>query len=148
MTLHHQYILWKIRRLWWHRDTDTAAIVSIMSGYLWALCLVFPGDTLMRPTYRHMASVAPEWVWTTLFITVASLQVWRLLARPFRNHFYLDVQVKLVVMCLWWYVAIACMASQWPLAAAMSDTFVIAFATFWDFLRCDPRGRYSPDEGA
>jgi hypothetical protein len=141
--LHFSYMIWKLTQLWHHRDTDPAAVMSTISGYLWALCLLFPGDTLARPTYRHMAEVASEEMWIVLFVTLATLQLWRLLTRPFKHHFAVDFAVKASAMTLWWFVALACMSAQWPLAAAMSDTFVVAFATLWDFLRLDPRQVYS-----
>lgn len=133
------YALWRVKRLWYNRDTDTAAVVSIMSGVLWAILLAAPGDTLARPTYKYMAKIAPEPIWVAVFMLMAGLQCWRLFGRPFRRHYYVDFAIKTLAMILWWFVATACMASQWPLAAAMSDTYVVAIATLWDWLRYDPR---------
>jgi hypothetical protein len=46
--------------LWRRGDTRPATIASVLSGYLWAAFLLFPEETLSRPTYRHMAEVLPQ----------------------------------------------------------------------------------------
>lgn len=114
------------------------ALASILSGMLWATCLLAPGDTLLRPTYRHMREVADEEVWTALFLGVAVLQFWRIFARATRRSFPFEVALKLAAMVLWWFVAVACLISQWPLAAAMSDTLVVAVFATIDFARLRP----------
>jgi hypothetical protein len=133
------YYAWRIKKFWLATDTAPAAICSIISGYLWAACLAFDGDTLQRATYKYMAQIAPEWVWMGWFFAVATIQTWRLFSRPHRRMWHLDLTIKFVAMMTWVTVAVACMISQYPPAAAVSDTIVIAIACLWDFLRCDPR---------
>jgi hypothetical protein len=128
----------KMQFLWLDLDTSPAAICSILSGAFWATCLALPGDTLLRPTYKYMAQIASEEVWMCSFAALAGLQLWRLGSRPLKVP-YLDFAIKFWALSLWAFVSIACLASQWPIAAAMSDTLVIAIACAWDFLRCDPR---------
>jgi hypothetical protein len=69
---------------------------------------------------------------------VATLQMWRLAAKSNLHTFYGELAVKLFAFCLWTFVAIACLSAQWPLAAAMSDSIVIALLAGWDALRLHP----------
>jgi hypothetical protein len=113
-------------------------LASIMSGYLWGFALLAPGDTTARPTYRHLAEVASEEVWTAVFLTVATLQLWRMVCRSNRKTFPYEFCLKLIAAILWAFVGVACMISQWPLAAAMADTMVVALFSWIDLVRVRP----------
>jgi hypothetical protein len=39
---------------------------------------------------------------------------------------------------MWSFVGLACMFSLYPPPAAMSDTLIISFATWWDLIRFTP----------
>ena len=73
--------------------------------------------------------------WAFVFTAMALLQVWRLYARSTKQSVPWEFGIKLAASFLWTFVAVACLAAQWPLAAAMSDTFVVSVACWWDFLR-------------
>lgn len=118
------------------RNPFTSA--SILSGWLWSLCLWAPGDTLTRPTYRYMGEVAPEWVWTSLFMVTAGLQSLRLTYRITPKVFPYEFALKLWAAFLWTTVGVLCIIAQWPLAAAVSDTLVIAIAAITDVARVKP----------
>ena len=109
-----------------------------MSGYLWGFALLAPGDTTSRPTYRHLREVASEDVWTAVFLTVATLQLWRMVCRSNRQSFPYEYALKLAAAILWGFVGVACMISQWPLAAAMADTMVVALFSWVDLARIKP----------
>jgi len=126
----------KIGHLWQRGDTRPATIASVLSGYLWAIFLLLPEETLNRPTYRHMADVLPnDDCWAALFVIVASLQLWRLYAVTTRKAIRWEYCLKIVACAIWSYVGLACMLSLYPPPAAMSDTLVIAFGCWWDLLR-------------
>jgi hypothetical protein len=126
----------QLRGLYRYGDTRVATIASIMSAYLWAGCLAWPGDTLDRPTYRHMAEVMPEdWHWSALFVTVGSLQLWRLYVKTTRKAIPFEYALKAIALSMWTFVGLACMFSIYPPPAAMSDTLVIAVLCWWDFIR-------------
>jgi hypothetical protein len=113
-------------------------LASIMSGYLWGFALLAPGDTTARPTYRHMHEVASEWEWTVVFLTVATLQLWRMVCRSNRKTFPYEYVLKWLAAVLWSFVGLACMIAQWPLAAAMADTLVVALFSWVDLIRMRP----------
>jgi hypothetical protein len=128
-----------LRRLWRCGDTRVATVASILSGVLWAACLAFPGDTLERPTYRFMGQIAPEWVWMATFAILAAAQTYRLKHRFAGRSSRLDYVTKFAAMLVWGLVAVLCMVAQYPPAAAVSDSIVVALATVWDFLRHETR---------
>jgi len=111
------------------------ALASILSGYLWGIALLLPGDTLERPTYRYMREVAPEYLWTLLFISVASLQLWRVFRLTTPRTFAYELVLKIAACVMWTFVGTACLASQWPLAAAMADTLVVSVFSWIDMTR-------------
>jgi len=131
--------------LWRYGDTRLATVASVMSGYAWALCLAFPGDTIAsRPIYQDMRAILPsDFEWFIVFFTVASLQLYRLTARLTKRSALFDHTIKFIAMSLWVLISVLCMTNQYPPAAAMSDTFVIAIGCFWDFMRHEQSNRFS-----
>jgi len=140
----------RMRSLYAYGDTTPATVASILSSFLWALCLSFPGTLIGppgigRPTYRHMAEVADEPIWIAIFVSIFVLQVWRLFCQQAVSHrtfvYFLEVAIKALAAIVWTYIAFACMIAQYPPAAAMSDAIVISGLCWWDFLRCEARPR-------
>ena len=132
-----------LTHIWFRADTRMATLASITSGWAWAICLAFPGDTLARPTYKIMASVGPEGAWITAFIVMSSLQSWRFWCRLTTSKSYvIESAIKTLATAMWTYIAYACMLAQYPPAAAVADTCVVALLTWWDFLRWDQNGHY------
>jgi hypothetical protein len=126
-------------QLWTLGDTRPATIASVLSGYLWAAFLMFPEETLSRPTYKHMAEVMPQdECWAGLFVIVATLQLWRLYATTNRRSIRFEYGLKIIACSMWSFVGLACMFSLYPPPAAMSDTLVIAFGCWWDLVRYTP----------
>lgn len=126
---------------WRRADTTLATVAVMLSGALWAICLAFPGNTVSRATYKHMAWLLPESGWLALFVGVVILQAWRLWAQVHGlPHAFWDTAARGVAAVVWTYVAIACMVAQYPPAAAVSDTVVIALAAWWDFVRSETGG--------
>lgn len=129
-------------------DTTPATIASIMSSFLWALCLAFPGTLIGppgvgRPTYKYMYDVADEPTWIFIFSSIFLLQLWRIFChQKVGNRLYvylLEIGIKGWAAIIWTFIALACMIAQYPPAAAMSDAIVIAGLCWWDFLRCESR---------
>lgn len=130
----------RLRDIWQTGDTRIATLASVVSGALWASCLAFPGDTLARPTYKLMAFAAAEHVWFFIFAGLAVMQTWRLLTDPKGAlGVYAEHVIKLAAAFVWTYTALACMFAQYPPAAAVSDTVVVAALTWWDFFQWDEK---------
>lgn len=127
-----------IKDIWRLLIKNPFTTASILSGFLWFGCLVAPGDTFVRPTYIHMAEVAPEVVWTWVFFITACLQFLRLTFQITPRQFPFEFGLKLWAAFLWTSVGLLCIISQWPLAAAMSDTIVISIFSIIDLLQVKP----------
>ncbi len=128
----------RMGQLWSKGDTRPATLASVLSGYLWAAFLLFPEETLSRPTYRHMGDVMPQdECWAGLFFMVASLQLWRLYAKTSRKAIRWEYALKIVACSMWSFVGLSCMFSVYPPPAAMADTLVIAVGCWWDMVRFD-----------
>lgn len=124
--------------IWKYGDTRVATIASILSAYAWAACLLWEGETMARPTYKHMAEVLPtDDHWAALFIAVGTLQFWRLYTRTSRKSIKWEYLLKIVACSMWSFVGLSCMFSVYPPPAAMSDTLVIALGCWWDMVRFD-----------
>lgn len=135
-----------LRHIWAHGDTRIATLASITSGWAWAICLAFPGDTLARPTYKIMAHVGPEVAWVLAFVTISALQSWRFWCRITTDYeIAVEGVIKTAATVMWTYIAYACMFAQYPPAAAVSDTVVVALLTWWDFLQWDRNGHYTKE---
>lgn len=137
-----------LMHIWSRGDTRIATLASIASGWFWASCLAFPGDTLARPTYKVMAQAGPEEAWIAAFVIISSLQSWRFWCRLTSSKAILiEAAIKTIATAMWTYIAYACMFAQYPPAAAVSDTVVVALLTWWDFLRWDQNGYYVRETG-
>lgn len=138
----------RMRALYAYGDTTPATVASVLSSFLWAACLAFPGTLIGppgvgRPTYKYMWEVADEPTWTGIFASIFLLQIWRLFCQQASSHrtfvYFLEVAIKGWAAMVWTFIALACMIAQYPPAAAMSDAIVIAGLCWWDFLRCEAR---------
>lgn len=139
----------RLAYLWRCGDTRPATICVIFSGFLWAGLLLIPGDTIDRPTYRHMHQIIrSDEGWAAVFLTVAMLQLWRLFAITGSRGKWLDFSLKITACFLYGFTAIACLTSIFPAPAAMADNIVVAIAAWWDLYRWDVRrgcgARYYP----
>jgi hypothetical protein len=139
ITCHQIWLFWRrLRFLWLCGDTRPATICVILSGYLWAFLLVMPGDTVARPTYKHMRQVlATDEMWALAFGIVATLQLWRLFALTTARSRWWDFGLKITAAFLYGFTAVACLTSIAPVPAAMADNIVIALAAWWDMYRWD-----------
>jgi hypothetical protein len=90
-----------------------------------------------------MASVGTEAAWIAAFVIISSLQSWRFWCRLTTSNAYaVEGVIKTLATIMWTYIAYACMFAQYPPAAAVSDTVVVALLTWWDFLQWDRNGYY------
>ena len=113
-------------------------VPCLVSAWGWFIGLSLPGDTLARPTYKYMAVVAPEDYWTVVIGLIALLQSWRLFKRTTLKLFPYELALKALAALVWTYIAIACYASQWPPAAAMSGDLAVALCAWIDMSQCKP----------
>ena len=108
-------------------------IVLALSEFLWAVLLLWPGDTFTRPTYAHMALVISEEAWGVVFAMSAAMQLTIVLQGDFHSRFARYFAAWNMV--LWVYVVSSMLLSVYPPPAAVSGEIVLAGFAFWIWLR-------------
>ena len=103
-------------------------IVLALSEFLWAVLLLWPGDTFTRPTYAHMALVISEEAWGVVFAMSAAMQLTIVLQGDFHSRFARYFAAWNAV--LWVYVVASMLLSVYPPPAAISGEIVLAGFAF------------------
>ena len=116
-------------------DTDLVAsrVILAMAEFIWALLLMWPGDTFDRPTYTIMRHVLPEEAWAFVFLITAMCQTTIVLSEIFHSTFARIFAAWNAV--LWIFIVTAMLMSVYPPPAAISGEIALAFAAFWIWLR-------------
>lgn len=104
-----------------------------LAELIWAISLLWEGDTFTRTTYYNMSLVMPENTWGMLFLLTAAIQWFLLLSRNFSSTFSLVFAG--VNATMWIYVCVSMYMSVYPPPAAISGELALAFAASWVFLR-------------
>lgn len=128
-------LLRALQRDWQYADTRSVTYISMLSGYLWTIGLLLPGQLFDRPAMVHMATIMGAWPWAILFSSLSSLQLWRIYVSANRLSNPLEYATKMAAVLVWTFVASACLLSRYPPPLLVADTLVIMLATWWDFLR-------------
>lgn len=100
---------------------------------LWAITLLWPGDTFGRPTYHGMQAFASENVWGVVFLFSAFMQFQILASRKFNSQF--AVAFAGWNSLLWIFVVVSMYMSVYPPPAAISGEFALALGASWIFVR-------------
>lgn len=120
-------------RALWDSDLIASRLTLFLAELLWALMLLWPGDTFDRPTYNLMAVVASEGTWAALFLTSATLQMYIILSENFRSafaHCFAGWNAM-----LWVFVVASMIGSVYPPPAAIGGEISLAVLAVWIFIR-------------
>lgn len=116
-------------------DSDLIAtrLTLAVAETIWAILLLWPGDTFGRPTYTIMGHTLPEDAWGVIFGLTACCQVaivseGRFLAREARIFAAWNAS-------LWLFVVVAMLLSVQPPPAAISGEIALALAAVWVWVR-------------
>lgn len=137
------------RDMFWGTDIRPAQIMLGWSSLLWAMMLVWPGDTFARQTYAVMAVIGSEYVWAVAFGFVGLIQLYNSFSAALGElpawFSKFDSFLSFVV----WATAVgSILIAQSPPPAAIAAEIVMAAAAFWIFVRQDlpvMRNRRSTD---
>jgi hypothetical protein len=116
-------------------DTDLVAsrVILAMAEFIWALLLMWPGETFSRPTYSLMSHVMSEESWSLVFLLTAVSQTTIVLAEFFHSTF-----ARVFAgwnAALWLFVVTSMLLSVYPPPAAISGEIALAAAAFWIWVR-------------
>lgn len=120
-------------RALWDSDLVASRLTLFLAEALWALMLMWPGETFDRPTYTAMAHVASEEAWALIFAASSVTQLSIVLMEDFHSRFarYFAAWNAL----LWGYVVIGMVLSVQPPPAAIGGEIALAVLAFWIFAR-------------
>ena len=100
---------------------------------LWAVTLLWPGETFGRPTYHGMQLFATEEVWGFIFLFSSFWQFQILKSRKF--HCPAAVVFAGWNSLLWIFVVVSMYMSVYPPPAAISGELALAIGAAWIFVR-------------
>lgn len=116
-------------------DTDliVTRLVLGVAEMLWAIMLIWPGDTFSRPTYHGMSHVMNEEAWAFVFLLSAITQISIVVMEQFHTAFarYFSGWNA----GLWIFVVTSMMISVYPPPAAIAGEIALAGAALWIFIR-------------
>ena len=114
-------------------DLVATRLSLALAELLWAVMLLWPGDTFIRPTYFMMSLVANELTWAFVFLFSGIYQGYLVAAQKVRTR-----QAELFA---WFNAVVWCcivgfmLASVYPPPAAIGGEISLAVAAFWIAIR-------------
>lgn len=122
-----------LSRALWDTNMVTSRLLLSAAEFIWAVLLLWPGDTFGRPTYSIMATVMPEECWGFVFLATSVMQISIVLKEEFHSR---EARYFAAFnMSLWVFVVVAMLASVYPPPAAISGEIALAGAAFWIWFR-------------
>ena len=115
-------------------------VVRLMLGIaelIWAVTLLYPGETFGRPTYFGMQRVMDENAWGFLFLASGLFQLGILKWGDYWDGWC--IAFSGLNCMLWNFVVLSMYFSVWPPPAAVSGELVLAGMATWLFVRAGTR---------
>lgn len=133
MTTYYDKIIDAFSHAMFNTDMVSARLMLGLSEFVWAVLLLWPGDTFGRPTYAIMAMIMPEDCWGILFFFTSMMQFGIIASKKYhsREARYFAAYNAL----LWVFVIISMLKSVYPPPAAISAEIVMALASSWIWFR-------------
>lgn len=104
-----------------------------LAEFMWAVMLLWPGDTFTRPTYVNMAKVMPEEFWGILFLISSFIQFTIVVANKMHSvpsWFFAGWNFM-----FWGYTVFSMLSSIYPPPAAIGGEIALAVIAFWIWFR-------------
>lgn len=120
-------------RILFFSDLHATRFTLGMAEIIWAVTLMWPGNTFSRPTYTSMSHVMSEEAWAFVFM-LSGITQWVVLASG-RYHERFPMIFAAWNSTLWWFVCITMYMSVYPPPAAISGELALAIAALWVFIR-------------
>jgi hypothetical protein len=116
-------------------DSDLVAsrLIIALAEWFWFVLLMWPGDTMQRPTYSIMGHVMHEEAWALLFLMSAIMQTTIVLTESYHSLFarmFAGFNAG-----LWSFIVVSMLLSVSPPPAAISGEISLALASIWIWMR-------------
>lgn len=106
--------------------------LSFMSAMAWVICLLWPGDTMSRPTYMVMSHIGNDFFWAAVFGGVMVFQGVRLFLTDSRPCTY-SYMVNGLISLIWVFTSVSMLVSIYPPPAAIAGEIVVTIISVWVF---------------
>lgn len=116
----------------WDSDLTASRLTLALAEILWAILLLWPGNTFDRGYYHNMANLAPEDIWGAIFLISSVVQFY--IANSGRIHTSFARYFAAWNAGLW-VLVISCLASVFPLSASLSGEIALMIIAVWICLR-------------
>ena len=114
-------------------DLHATRFMLGLAELVWAIALLWPGDTFGRPTYTMMANVAPEECWAVMFLISSFIQFHILFHGSY--HSKPATAFALCNALFWIFTVVSMYLSVYPPPGAISGELALAFGAAWVFVR-------------
>jgi hypothetical protein len=128
----NRYLL-SLSRALWDSELIATRISLFLAELLWAVMLIWPGDTVDGDDYALMHIIAQEGFWAVIFTTTAMLQLLIVLTDNLHSKFARYFAAWNAF--LWLYVSFSMLFTVYPLPAAIAGNIALAFAACWICIR-------------
>lgn len=128
---HDVYV--RILKIIFYSDLHGTRIMLALAEAIWALTLLWPGDTFGRPTYTVMSHVMVEEAWGIVFALSAITQLSIVIRCDYHSTFATAFAGWNSV--LWSFVVISMYLSVSPPPAAISGETALACGAAWVWVR-------------
>lgn len=137
----------RLAHIAFYSDLHATRFTLGLAELLWAITLLWPGDTFGRPTYTVMAKVMPEEAWGFVFLLSGVTQFSVLFSGDFHSRF--PILFAGWNGALWLFVTVSMYLSVFPPPAAISGELALSIAAIWVYIRSGyvVTGRRSTDRG-
>lgn len=122
-----------ISRALWDSDLIASRVSLSIAEFMWAVMLLWPGDTFGRPTYTAMAYVMHEGAWGLILLLSAATQITIVMMETYHNYF--SRLFAAWNACLWVFLVVSMMLSVSPPPAAIGGEVALALAAVWIWVR-------------
>lgn len=135
----------RLSNIFFYSDLHATRATLSIAELLWAVSLLWPGDTFVRPTYTEMAHVMSEEAWGFIFLLSCITQAGIVLKGDYHSRF--ATYFAGWNSGLWLFVCYSMYISVYPPPAAISGEAALAFAATWIWARSGfkVKGRRSVD---
>jgi hypothetical protein len=114
-------------------DTRPTKFALFLGALFWAIGLMLPGDTMTRPSFIYMGTLASENVWCSLWSVYAVGMLFYTFRRVPNAFAYM---LNALGLALWSIYSLAILVQiPWPWPAGLAADGAMFFAAFWLMIR-------------
>ena len=116
-------------------DTRPTRLLLAVASCFWAIGLLVPGDTFMRPVYRYFPIIGGEWTWAGMWMAYSLCM---LASAMLTLRRYVALALNAFGLAIWGFSSFAVLATlTHPYPAGTAPDFALLLAAFWVMIRTD-----------